>query len=190
MNGKLIGGCLTALLVASSAYGADPLANASKTTLESNYTCLRVELPVANFRGTDTAPAPGNKIARSNDEWRKMWTHLRNDEGNAEPPMPLPEGFVAVAMSVFGSMQSHIHIRRIDDKSDPVVFESQLEFREFPARLDGSRISVGDDADMESLVVFFPLSADKKISFKQDHNLDWTPETETDAVAKPPCQVY
>ena len=166
--------------------------SASAITMESDYECLRVAgPPYGAFDPTRTSspPLPGTRIVRSNAEWERLWNYLQSGS-ESDPPLVLPEGDVALALTIHGSTRVHTHIRRVEDDGRVVTFEWQVEGRDFltgpHSLVMWASTELGDDY-LESLVIFYPAGAAKEIKVKTLPVLSWTPRSRDEAEAVPPC---
>jgi hypothetical protein len=103
--------------------------------------------------------------------------------------MALPEGYVAIAVTVSGGEQAHPHIRRIVEGSDAITFETQLEGRNFPVR-NGRRSAIFDGDYLDTLIIFYPGGPATTFTFEELPALAWTPDTDAEVRSKPPCSYY
>jgi hypothetical protein len=154
---------------------------------EGNFSCLRIIPRMWGVPYPKPPPIVGNRVVTSNDDWRQLWNYLRYDVSDSDPPQSLPNGDVAISISIMGSSQRHVHIRKIGYAENKIIIEYQTETRHFPLTTDGSSRSISDDESLESLVVFLPWNKDKQVIFKSLSSLDWTPERDTDVVSHVPC---
>jgi hypothetical protein len=156
--------------------------------LETKYHCLRAIGPggISDIRFDADPPLPGTRLAHTQAEWYKLWDYL-NYSPNTRPPMDLPSGTVAVGITIYGSFQSHVHLREVADGGRTVVFGYQTEIRHFPLHRDGTSTIIADGDFMESLVFFYPGDATKQFGFTALPDLVWMAPTDEVAVARPPC---
>jgi hypothetical protein len=178
--------------VADLSHTGEPQPPESRLAVESQSICIRIMGPgwtgaVANTTATVTASRlnPGNRVLRTNAEWKALWNAAKR-QTDTDPPIALPDGYVAIAVTVEGSIQTHTHVRRIAESAAAASIQTQTEARIFPV-IDGTQTVFSDDGFVETLVVFLPNMAKKEIIFETLPILKWTPETNEKVMEAPPC---
>ncbi|MDE1149639.1 MAG: hypothetical protein PW843_24065 [Azospirillaceae bacterium] len=186
------GGWFRPGLAATPAF-ADVPPKESLLMREADYTCFRATA-AGGLVLMPPSPAPlhvGNHVARTQEEWRALWW---NTYGGGSNPLPasLPDGHIAVAITMRGSDQAHAHVRTIEDDGTTVRFGVQREERKAPLHVEshtGQAIVEfhSDSGTLETLVIFYPAPAGKPVTFTVLPDLVWTPATERETWAVPPC---
>ncbi|MEC4592405.1 MULTISPECIES: hypothetical protein [Nitrospirillum] len=164
----------------------------SRLTREADYTCFRALRGAMATLPPSPAPlSPGTvRVAGTPAAWQALWWDAKGGGAGVTPPADLPEGFEAVAIAMAGNGRTHVHIRDLEDQDGTLRIRVQREERKAPVHIDpatGQRsvVSVTDDGRVETLVIFHP--ATRAISLTVLPDLVWTPATDEEASAPPPC---